>query len=1523
MKKKILIVDDQVINRRILKKILENEYLVEEAADGQEALSTLEEQGNDIAAVLLDLIMPVLDGYGVLERKAQNALIASIPVIVVSQEDKYETEERALQLGARDFVSKPYRATVLCQRLRNLIELHESSMRIDRIERDALTGLYNKEGFSHRVHAILRENPKEEYLLVATDVEKFKLVNDSYGEKEGDKLLKYIARRMKAQMQRVGGICARRNADHFIALVPKSVGENNFKDVMDTIEKDLEKYPLNMRIILKMGVYPVKSQRMSVNKMCDRAILAAASIKGQYGTTCAYYDDSVRQKLLMEQQITNEMKTALEEGQFHVYMQPKYDLNSERVAGAEALVRWIHPTMGFMNPGQFIPLFEQNGFITELDQYVWNKTCEIIADWIARGNKYVPVSVNVSRKDIYMDNLPQRLSDIVKSHGLRPNQLHLEITESAYTENADQVIGVVRQLKDVGFTIEMDDFGSGYSSLNMLSELPIDILKLDMRFIQKETEKNSSRNILSFIISLAKWMNLLVVAEGVETRQQVELLRNMDCNYVQGYYFAKPMPHPEFEALVFDSDLAEPIKVQDRDWSVGTIIEREGSGENTMLIVDDIEMNRSILAEYFQDAYTIVEADNGEIAYEYIKKHYESITIIMLDLIMPVMDGFQVLERLRKDEAYRNIPVIVTSQAGESSEARAFELGASDFLSKPYNIDIAIHRVQNVTARNAIQTIDREKKMIKKMRKLAQEVKRDQLTGLYNRMELETQVRDYLEQSQDKGSVFIMLDIDNFKMVNDTFGHGCGDDAIQTVADILQQHFREDDLVCRMGGDEFAVFLKMDTDVLQITRRLETLCRKLQFKIQDMDITCSLGASIAPEHGDSYQELYHNADIALLTAKRLGKKQFQVFGGAAELPEQLLYRNMDWLLDESSDAVFVCDIENYELYYMNEKARAMTGKERKDCMGRPCYEAIWNRSTPCAHCIHLEELTREYCEHEVQPDGTDAYYIIKGKRIKWGSRAARIQYVQDNTRRAMLLKEMGKLSEDRRLLLDLLPGGVLRYDAVTEQFNFVSKNMLHMLGYTRKEFLDKFHNKFSEMVWKEDRARVIEAIRAQIKVGVYDTCEYRIEKKDGMLCSVYDAGYYHSTKTGGEYYVVIMDVTEQRVLQQQVAEQRDMLAAALQHNGMHSWIYDLKHNKIAFSSQEEDNLGVPQILCNAPQSWFDLHIMDEKYNTAVSDMLDNMRSGVNSTVLDVEIVKPSDKKHSWQRVMHTVIRWDKNGNPVKAIGTSHDITEQRIAEQRYAEETAYLNTLTSSLVSSHRLNLTTGVVEESHSTLHIIKNPMGEVFTDENFRRICEAVIPNAQMAEQCYEKFCPSQLKRDYANGITENKFEYETIINDGKDTCWLDMRLKLMRKPSSGELIAFFTFWNVDEEKKLQQVLDALIKTEFDVIFMINAQTGEPKVLQGLQLDTVLQKQRELKSPSAGVAAHLQEVCVSEELERTRHETSMECIHKVLEESPLHRVMYHARTPEGICLRKIDYQYLGQDKRWILCTIQNYRDL
>ena len=547
MKHQVLIVEDNEINRETLKAVLSDEYCILEAENGQEALDVLNANKGSVALILLDVMMPVMDGYTFLDIVKKDSILSLIPVIVTTQSDGEADELTALEHGANDFVSKPYRAQIIRHRAASLIKLRETAAMVNQFMYDRLTGLYSKDFFYRKVRECLDANPDREYTLLCCNIENFRLYNDTFGRKSGDKLLKEAAQIFRKRVSE-NSICCRYNADRFLALTDKTSeikGRESFANARQT-----NRSALSGNLSVKLGIYEIKDRSIPVELMCDRAVWVVDTIKGIYNQYIAVYDDKIRGIRLREQAIADAMETALAEKQFAVYFQPKHSLGDDSMVGAEALVRWVHPEWGFMSPGEFIPLFEKNGFIRRLDEYVWESVCEKLHEWKTKGYSIVPVSVNVSRADIFQSDLIETFCGLIEKYEIEPSLLHLEITESAYTDNPEQIINTVEELRNKGFIIEMDDFGSGYSSLNMLGEMSLDILKLDMKFIRNQMAKPAERSLLKAIIGMAHTLDLKVVAEGVETEEQKDRLKAIKCDYAQGYFYATPTPAADYEKLL-------------------------------------------------------------------------------------------------------------------------------------------------------------------------------------------------------------------------------------------------------------------------------------------------------------------------------------------------------------------------------------------------------------------------------------------------------------------------------------------------------------------------------------------------------------------------------------------------------------------------------------------------------------------------------------------------------------------------------------------------------------------------------------------------------------------------------------------------------------------------------------------------------------------------------------------------------------------------------------------------------------
>lgn len=440
------------------------------------------------------------------------------------------------------------KVTAIMINLSPLERLH--SIFVRQLRRDRLTNLYNKETFCRKVAEVLKTSSAEDdFEIMRFNIARFKVINDLFGEGNGDRLLKYVAAFLK-NIQLEHCVYGRLYADNFILFYP--VKGKTRQKLIHSLQLLAESFALDYRVDFYFGVYAIDDRTLPVSSMLDRASMGFSKAAHNGLITCGEYDDDMRENIVNEQVIVNNMHSSLKAGNFLVYMQPKYDIVSGHIVGAEALVRWQHPQLGFIPPNKFIPIFEQNGFIYQLDKYIWEETCKLLKKHIREGRELLPISVNASRIDLYSPNIVQVFDDLIKKYQLPTHLLEIELTESAYIDNPKQIIEITKELQNHGFTILMDDFGSGYSSLNMLKDMPVNVLKIDLKFLanQETTDVSRGNNILNSVVHMAKSLDMPVIVEGVETAEQVKFLKSIGCEYGQGYYYAKPIPIAEYEHLL-------------------------------------------------------------------------------------------------------------------------------------------------------------------------------------------------------------------------------------------------------------------------------------------------------------------------------------------------------------------------------------------------------------------------------------------------------------------------------------------------------------------------------------------------------------------------------------------------------------------------------------------------------------------------------------------------------------------------------------------------------------------------------------------------------------------------------------------------------------------------------------------------------------------------------------------------------------------------------------------------------------
>ncbi len=409
---------------------------------------------------------------------------------------------------------------------------------------DEMTGMLNRETFIDQVSVRLQEDSDEAYVMLLSDILDFKIINEIYGRETADSILVSLARRIRKTVH-PDTIYCRWGADQFAAFVrKKNIDPKSLDRLMRYFIEDCRQF--KFPVVVHAGYYEITEKQLRVTTMIDRCAMAIAAVKEDYQSLVNVYDDHLRQERLWEQRINAELSDALESKQIFPYLQPQFD-SKNVLTGAEVLVRWQHPEEGFLAPYRFVPIFEKNGMIVNVDLHIWEEACRILASWKETQNAGLHLSVNISPKDFYFIDIFEAFTNLVEKYDIDPSLLHLEITETVVMNDAAENIRTINRLRKYGFIVEMDDFGSGYSSLNLLRDMPVDVLKIDMAFLGKSQHPKKAELILENIIGLAHQLKMLSIAEGVEQEAQLRRLKEMGCDMFQGYYFAKPMSLEEFE----------------------------------------------------------------------------------------------------------------------------------------------------------------------------------------------------------------------------------------------------------------------------------------------------------------------------------------------------------------------------------------------------------------------------------------------------------------------------------------------------------------------------------------------------------------------------------------------------------------------------------------------------------------------------------------------------------------------------------------------------------------------------------------------------------------------------------------------------------------------------------------------------------------------------------------------------------------------------------------------------------------
>lgn len=539
-KRKILVIEDNQLSREMLCTLLEDKYEIFTAENGEIGLNILEKYYKELSLILLDVQMPVCNGFEFLKRVGEDSLLSNVPIIVITVNNGTDTELDCLNLGASDFITKPYNSDIVKGRINNVIRLKESALTLAALEHDELTGLYTEQAFLHYAKTIMKYKTDDKMHLIVAKVKDFKLINTIYGTKKADEVLYYLSTAYSRNIK--NGLLARRGNSSFVCLYWGEDELNHQKMIKITNQIAADAPITGLKV--KYGVYKNIDKTLPISIICDYASMAEEAIMENYDCDLAYYTEKMAQKRIKNQMIENNFESALNNQEFIVYYQPKIDIITEKVIGAEALVRWERADGSMIAPGDFIPVYEKDGLIVRLDEYVFRKVCQLQRKELDKGETLLSISVNLSRSSILHSDISKKYIKIAEENKIPFSCVPIELTESAAIYS-DRMKKTTEELVQAGFLLHIDDFGVGYSSLISLNQFPFTTLKIDKSLIDHVCQIKG-KMLVEQVITLSKLLNMTVVAEGVETKEQLDEIKKMKCDEVQGFYYARPMPEQEF-----------------------------------------------------------------------------------------------------------------------------------------------------------------------------------------------------------------------------------------------------------------------------------------------------------------------------------------------------------------------------------------------------------------------------------------------------------------------------------------------------------------------------------------------------------------------------------------------------------------------------------------------------------------------------------------------------------------------------------------------------------------------------------------------------------------------------------------------------------------------------------------------------------------------------------------------------------------------------------------------------------------
>ncbi len=1467
MARTILIVDDNALNRELLKGTMGGDYDILEAADGQAALELIRSRGASLSAVLLDIKMPVMDGYETLRRIRDSAEYAQLPVIMITGYEDEESRVKALSLGANDFIVKPYNPEIIRHCLKNNITLRETASIISAIQRDKLTGLYNREMFFEKADEAIREHDSGFYLMSSLDINNFKLINDQYGTAEGDRILRRIGKAIDEDMRRFGGIGGRIGGDNFAVLLPVSRRDMS---IIRLIQQDKNYFSSDRAIVFSVGRCLVSDLSLPASSLYDRAYIAKQSVKGRYDERIAYFDEAMLEKLVQDQQIIADMDEAVAQKQFEVWLQPQYNHSTGALIGAEALARWRHPERGLIYPGEFIPVFEQNGFVYELDRFIWEECCRLLRRWTDEGRTPLPISVNISRYDIFRKDLVGYIAGLVEQYGLEPAMLRLEITESAFAKSTETVISIVKELVERGFTVEIDDFGSGYSSLNTLKSVPAQVVKLDMRFLEDDEGSQRGGNILESVVRMNKWLGLAVIAEGVETKAQADYLKSIGCAYVQGYLYARPMLPEDYIRLARESGREERLIALETVANLNNNAFWDPDSMDTLIF--NSYVGAACIFEYNEGNVELLRANDkyaqilggGNVSVE------ETLKLDWLSALEPesrvkvrkvLRRSAQTGKEMTTEYVFANIPhcpdkvhlratmrVIATAGkrmlvycmceniTGQRQAERNVKKIARQFKTVLDNVSCGITAaiIRDGDGELLISN-NRYYEMLGYTREqFKAEIGSSYFKTVHPGDRLQVS-RVLLGMHETGGSA--TLEFRAVRRDGETVWIRCAasmttfDDVPEPVQLCIYVDLTAEKLMAQRLLDNLpsgaALFeysggglrvLNLNKRYWELTQRTPTDYSDRQVielvHPEDRDIALQALEEAIREHrdavcdlrlpwGDSGYRLFRV--VARILEESSGRYSIYATFTAVTDEEtaikEMLPVALQTMMETQNDYSFIMD-KNLRYVCCSRAYAELFGLSSEDMTGRTDDEVI------------APELARRYRAENLRllKSGRSLIDVTQSTPTSDGSSryTSTSKYVmRDSAGKVIGIYGIGRditkaLQADSRLktLTDSIPGGLAVYSSSAEApdkiaVDYFSDGFSSMFGYSRGEYEKLCACDPFIMVFPEEKAGLIEQIRALIKTGSGIDIVFRARHKDG------GTKYINIKAVPGEtdgrritVNAVLFDVTErqQAVERLRISEEENRLA--MRHSGGTICRFNVEERTLIMPPTADSGDTLPTVIEDVPYSVVESGDVSPE---SAKDYIDFYESIIRGVPLGaVSFKRRNSNGWRWLEAQFTTIFSD-SGMPRSAVITYQDVTERLEKDSVYRRWQQSIQEREAGAFMLYRCNISKNISFDSQEgSLLSIDHKEGPLSFDERTEEYVEQCVFEEDAAR--YLSFLKSDtLLASYYRGKRTCSMQYREKLPDG-GVRWLQVAVDMVEHPNGSDVEAFLLYENIDESKRAE---------------------------------------------------------------------------------------------------------------------------